>query len=211
MRQRLVRYLRSIGFSAATLGLALCLPLAHAQSLSQKPELRPEPRIGEAPAAGATAPEPVSEADLLAAAEDQLAAVEADLSNIRKAMDLLGPLPNHPDLFIPQFVEVSSLDATPARDISRLYAVAPKFERASSLFHQAELGSFASEQAAASHWRMLTEANRLAGLAPAYAEVGGEVRLTAGPLASENEVQALCVELAALAGPCRVVAPVRAW
>lgn len=179
--------------------------------MAQKPELRPEPRIGEAPSADATALEPASEADLLAAAEAQLAAVEADLSNIRKAMDVLGPLPDHPALFIPNFVEVSALDETPARDISRLYAVAPKFERASSLFHQAELGSFASEQAAANHWRMLTETKRLAGLAPAYAEVSGEVRLTAGPFDSENDVKALCVELAALAGPCRVVAPVRAW
>jgi hypothetical protein len=121
-------------------------------------------------------------------------------------MDVLGPLPEHPELFIP-----FTLDETPARDISQLYAVAPKFDRSSSLFHQAELGSFATRRAAEDRWRQLSETNRLAGLAPAYAEVAGEVRLRAGPLAGENDVRALCVELAALAGPCRVVAPVRAW
>jgi len=206
MRQHLVRYLRSVGVSAATLGLALCLPLAHAQHLIHKPEPRPEPRFGEAPAADVTALQPASEADLLAAAELQLAAAEAEFSNIRKVMDVLGPLPDHPELFIP-----FTLDEAPARDISQLYAVAPKFDRSSSLFHQAELGSFATQRAAEDRWRQLSETNRLAGLAPAYADVAGEVRLRAGPLAGEDEVKALCVELAALAGPCRVVVPVRAW
>jgi len=158
-----------------------------------------------------TAAQPASEADLLAAAEVQLAAAEAEFANIRKAMEVLGPLPDHPEIFIPQYVEVNSLGETPARDLSQLYAVAPRFDRSASLFHLAELGSFASKQAAETRWNVLAQTNRLAGLAPAYADIGGEVRLTVGPLTSENEVQVLCVELAALAGPCRVVAPVRAW
>ena len=39
----------------------------------------------------------------------------------------------------------------------------------------------------------------------------GTVGLIAGPLASEAAVQALCVELSAVAGQCRVAAPIRAY
>jgi len=53
--------------------------------------------------------------------------------------------------------------------------------------------------------------NRLAGLEPAYAVIGAETRLTAGPMASESAVRALCVELSSLAGACRVAAPIRAY
>lgn len=204
MRQRLVLVLKSLGFSLAAFGLAICLPLAHAQPASHTPE----PRIGEAPAGVV---EPASEADLIAAAEADLAAADAEYANIRKALEVLGPLPDHPGLFIPTYIDAGPIDETPARDLSQLYAVAPKFDRSASLFHRAELGSFASQQAAEHRWNMLTETNRLAGLAPVYADAGGEVRLSAGPLASAGEVEALCVELSALAGPCHGIAPIRAW
>ncbi len=201
MRQYLVRHLRSIGVSAAAFGLAICAPLAAAQA----PAPRPEPRFGEAPAGEAPA-QHVPAGDQIAPLEADLAAVDAEIANIRKALDVLGPLPDHPGLFIPV-----SLDDGAGRDISQLYAVAPKIDSANSLFHQAELGSFASRIAAEERWRQLSETNRLAGLRPAYADVGGQVRLVAGPLGSAAEVEALCVELAALAGPCRPVAPIRAW
>ncbi len=207
MRQRLVRILRSFGFSAAAFGLAVCAPLAHAQPLFHTPE----PRFGDAPAGDATALESASEQDILAAAEADLAAADAEFSNIRKALDILGPLPDHPGLFIPQYVDAGPLEEVPARDLSQLYAVAPKFDRSASLFHRAELGSFASQQAAEQHWRALAESNRLAGLAPAYADAGAEIRLSAGPLATAGEVEALCVELSALAGPCHGIVPLRAW
>lgn len=207
MRQRLVLVLKSLGFSLAAFGLAICLPLAHAQPLSHSPE----PRFGDAPVGASSALEGASEADLLAAAEADLAAADAEYANIRKALEVLGPLPDHPNLFIPTYVEAGPLDETPARDLSQLYAVAPKFDRSASLFHRAELGSFATQQAAETRWKTLTETNRLAGLAPTYADVGAEVRLSAGPLASAGEVEALCVELSALAGPCHGIAPIRAW
>jgi hypothetical protein len=206
MRQRLVRILRSFGFSAAAFGLVVCLPLAQAQPLSHTPE----PRFGDAPAGDATALEAASEADFLAAAEADLAAADSEFANIRKALDVLGPLPDHPGLFIPRFVEAGPLEETPSRDLSQLYAIAPKFDRSASLFHRAELGSFASQQAAERRWQTLAETNRLAGLAPAYAEANGEIRLSAGPLATAGDVEALCVELSALAGPCHGIAPIRA-
>ncbi len=108
-------------------------------------------------------------------------------------------------------MEVRSPNAPAPQDLAQLYAVAPKFDRSASLFHRAEFGSFASQQAAEDRWRALIETSRLAGLAPAYADVGGEIRLTVGPLSSAGEVEALCVELAALTGLCRGIAPVRAW
>jgi hypothetical protein len=206
MREYLVRFLRSLGVSLAAFGLAICLPLSHAQPLSHTPE----PRVGEAPAGDASALEASSAADLLAAAEADLAAADAEYANIRKALEVLGTLPDHPTLFIPKYVEAGPLEETPARDLSQLYAIAPKFDRSASLFHRAELGSFASQQAAETRWQTLAEANRLAGLAPAYADVGAEVRLSAGPLASASEVEALCVELSALAGPCQGIASIRA-
>lgn len=207
MRQRLVLFLRSLGFGLAAFGLAICLPLAHAQPLTHTPE----PRFGDAPVGGATVLEAASEADILAAAEADLAAADAEYANIRKALDVLGPLPDHPGLFIPTYIEAGPIEETPHRDLSQLYAVAPKFDRSASLFHRAELGSFASQQAAEHRWNLLAETNSLAGLAPAYVDAGGEVRLSAGPLASAGEVEALCVELSALAGPCHGFAPIRAW
>jgi cell division septation protein DedD len=83
--------------------------------------------------------------------------------------------------------------------------------RASSLFYEAELGSFATRSAAEARWKQLVATNRLAGIDPAYAAVGAETRLTVGPLASEAAVEALCVELSSLTGACRVVAPIRAY
>jgi hypothetical protein len=205
MRQYLVRYLRAIGVSTAAFGLAVCVPMAAAQTPAQKPE----PRIGDAPASDASQTG-ASDADVLAAAEAALeadmAAAAAQFSNIRKVMEVLGPLPEHPGLFIPV-----SMEGEAPRSRAELYAVAPKFDRSASLFHQAELGSFASRTAAETRWRQLAETNKLASLVPAYADVGAEVRLSAGPLDSAAQVEALCVELSALGGPCRPVVPIRAW
>ena len=43
--------------------------------------------------------------------------------------------------------------------------------RASSLFYEAELGSFATRSAAEARWKQLVATNRLAGIDPAYAGV----------------------------------------
>lgn len=204
MRQYLVRYLRSIGVSTAAFGLAVCVPMAAAQTLAHQPE----PRFRDAPASDASDTEAPAAAVLAAqeaALEADVAAAAAHISNIRKAMEVLGPLPEHPGLFIPV-----SMEEEAPRNRADLYAVAPKLDRSASLFHQAELGSFASRDAAEGRWRQLAETNKLASLAPAYADVGAEVRLSAGPLDSAADVAALCVELSALGGHCRPVVPIRA-
>lgn len=95
--------------------------------------------------------------------------------------------------------------------LADLYAPAPELAGAVSLFHHADLGLYASRAAAQSRWSELAAAPVLAGLRPDYEEAGGEIRLTAGPLESRSAVEALCVELSVLGGPCRPVAPMRAW
>lgn len=213
MRSWLVRYLRFAGFSVAALAMIACVRITPAHA-----ETRPEPLVGDPPEAGqlAAKPETVSEADRIAALEAQVAALDSQLSQLRKALDVLGPLPDHPDLFIP----VSQAEITGQPDgaeaeanarLAQLYTPAPALDRASSLFYAAELGSFASKTAAENRWRQLVVAKSLTGLEPGYAAVGAETRLTAGGMLNEAAVEALCVELLSLTGACRAVAPIRAY
>lgn len=210
------RYLRFAGFSVAALVVAACVRIAPAEAAPG----RPEPLIGEPPESGqiaAKAPS-ISEADRIAALEAQVAALDAQVANLRKALDLLGPLPDHPDLFIPAETaappSAGTLAAEALADNARLaarFSPAPALDRAASLFYAAELGAFASPAAAETRWKQLVVAKSLTGLEPGYAAAGAQTRLTVGPLGSEAEVQALCVELSSLTGACRVVAPIRAY
>jgi cell division septation protein DedD len=214
MHSRLVRYLRFAGFSVAALATAACVKIAPSESASG----RPEPMIGEPPEAGqmAASGEPVSEAARIAILEAQVAALDSQLIHLRKALDVMGPLPDQDGMFIPVAKsEITDEAADPAAEanarLANLSSPAPALNRASSLFYEAELGSFASRSAAEARWKQLVASNRLAGIDPAYAVVGTEIRLTAGPLASEAAVAALCAELSSLAAPCGVVAPIRAY
>lgn len=213
MRSWLVNYLRFVGFSVAALAVAACAKIAPTEGASG----RPEPLIGDPPEAGqmAASPEPVSEAERIAALEAQVAALDSQIVHLRKALDVMGPLPDLDGMFIPvSKLEIAGEAADQAAEantrLANLYSPAPLLSRASSLFYEAELGSFATQSAAEARWRQLVATNRLAGIEPSYAAIGAETRLTAGPLASEAAVAALCVELSSLTGACRVVAPIRA-
>lgn len=216
MHSVVMSYLRFVGFSVAALALAACAKLASTDLATMG---RPEPRFGEPPqAAQMTNAAPVSDAERLAALQAQVDELGGQLSHLQKALDVLGPLPDQPDMFIPVAAseitgEIAVEDETSAHAarLARLYAVAPKLNGASTLFYEAELGSFASRTAAEAGWKRLAAGNRMAALQPRYAAVGAETRLLAGPLASEAAVDALCVELSALAGQCRVAAPIRAY
>lgn len=216
MRQQVATYLRFAGFSAVALIVAACMKIAPAEAATS----RPEPLFSDPPETSQMAADPStgpSEAERLAALEAEVEALSAEIAHLRKALDVLGPLPEQPNMFIP----IASPEASGARPagaedeaaarLAQLYAPPPSLPRASSLFYEAELGSFASKQAAEERWRKLTASNRLAGVEPHYAAVGAEIRLSAGPLVSAAAVDALCVELSALAGPCRGVAPIRAY
>ena len=214
MRSWLVNYLRFAGVSVAALAIAACAKIAPMEGASG----RPEPLFGEPPEAGqmAASSEAVSEAERIAALEAQVAALDSQIVHLRKALDILGPLPEQDGMFIPvSKSEITGEAADQAAEanarLANLYSPAPVLNRASSLFYEAELGSFATRSAAEARWKQLVATNRLAGIDPAYAVVGAETRLTVGPLASEAAVAALCVELSSLTGACRVVAPIRAY
>jgi hypothetical protein len=211
MQSWLVIYLRFVAFSAVALAVAACAKIAPAETFMG----RPEPLFGEPPEAGQMAAAPFqgqSEVDRIAALEAQVNALDAEIVHLRKALDVLGPLPEQASLFIPvDQSEITGEAEEEAAKLARLYAIAPPLSRASSLFYEAELGSFASKAAAETRWKQLMAGNRLNGLEPRYATVGADIRLAAGPFASEAAVDALCVELSALAGACQVVAPIRAY
>lgn len=211
MRSWRGRYLRFAGFSVAALAVAACVEIAPADA-----EGRPEPVFGDPPEVSqmAAKAKSVSQADRIAALEAQVAALGSQIVHLRKALDVLGPLPEHPDLFIP-VVQAESQptvsEVEPNAHLAALYSPAPSFDRASSLFYEADLGSFATKSAAENRWKQLVVAKSLTGLEPGYAPTGSETRLTAGPITSEAAVEALCVELSSLTGACRVVAPIRAY
>jgi len=214
MHTSVVRYLKLAGFSVAALTLTACAKIAPSEAAHG----RPQPLIGEPPESRqmAASGAPVSEAARIAVLEAQVAALDSQIVHLRKALDVLGPLPDHEGMFIPVSVsEIAGEVADPAAEanarLANLYAPAPLLSGADSLFYEAELGSFASRKAAEAQWKQLSASNRLAGLAPVYVAAGDQTRLVAGPIASEEAVAALCVELSALTGACRVVAPIRAY
>jgi cell division septation protein DedD len=209
MRQWAVLHVRFVTFSVASLGLAACAKLAPTAAASA----RPEPRLGDPSVELA-----VTDADRLEALQGQVEALEIEIAALRKALDVMGPLTAAED----GLVAIAGADVAgeipttdPATEaaarLARLYAPPPSFARARSLFYEAELGAYRSRDAAEAGWRRLAGDKSLAGLNARYRVDGDQTRLIAGPLASEAAVQALCVELSAVAGQCRVAAPIRAY
>lgn len=184
MHDYLVSYLQWVGFSVCTLVVALCVrvPAAHAAMPA------PEPRYSAPPPQRDMAAPPIAqtEEERIADLEARLTALSGEIMNLTKALDVLGPLPDHADLFIP--VALSELDE-PAQVANPLADM-----------RHAGLGA-------------------VGGLAPQSADLGSlrggynvpshNVRLN-DDRAEAEIMAALCVELAALAGPPRVVAPIRA-
>jgi hypothetical protein len=216
MRQQLVNYLRFAGFSLAVLAVGIFTKLTPAAYA-----LPVDPPEGDPQAAGSAAPKhqaaPQAEADRIDALEREVARLDAELVNLRKALSLMGPLPDHADLSLPVDTRPVEAESAANRDPlanirqSDLYAPAPPLTGGSSLFYEAELGSFKSRQAAEADWRRISKVSRLTGLDPRYVTVGADTRLKVGPLPSEAAAKSLCVELSALAGACRPVVPVRAY
>jgi len=209
MRQQLVSYLRFVAFSVAALGLAACVKLAPVEGAYG----RPEPLFGEPPVAAK-----VTEADRIEALETQVQKLDIELAALRKALDVMGPLPEQDDFFVPVAaadiegdIPKTDPETEAAARLARLYAPPPSFNKARSLFYEAELGSFRTHAAAEAGWKKLAADKRLAGLNPRYSTLGDQTRLAVGPLASEAAVTALCIELSSLAGQCRVAAPIRAF
>lgn len=194
MRARLVSYLRLLGFSLSALAFAACVKLAATTA-----DQRPEPQRADASPSDPARSSETPEADQLAAVQADLDAADREIANLRKALAVLGPLPDHPDLFIP--VEMADLAPRAAWGSARRHTVAMPEDGPAGLFRTAEFGA------------LPRATSRIAGLrpgGPGYEQVNAGIRL-ARTFAEDEALNALCVELSALAGPCRVAAPVRAW
>jgi len=210
MQKHLVSYLKLVAFSVAALGLSACARM----HLSDPTMFSIEPRLGEPPEAGAVDRPAVieTEAQRMEALEAQVEGLAAQVASLRGALEIMGPLPDPGAGLVHAFFPTAARASSRTAGASQLYASAPGLgEGGRSLFYEAELGSFRSKQAAEASWRQLSGEAGISNLNPRFTETGAETRLTVGPLASEAAVNALCVELSALAGACRVAAPVRAF
>lgn len=193
MHQRLVNYLRLLGFSLSALAVGACARIAPAHDLA----FDPEPLRLDAPPEGtfAWAYEGHSEDEQVAALQARLDAVEAEIANLSKALEHLGPLPDHPDLFIP--VALSDIFGADT-GAARRYSATPRGGYADVLFHTVELGALP---------RPIIVPDNMPGSAPGYAGLDEGIQLAS----DDQVVNALCVELSALAGPCHGIATIRAW
>jgi hypothetical protein len=186
MHHHLVSYLRLLGFSVCTLAVTLCIPFAPALAAPAKPE----PRVAEPPSQSELAApfEAQTDEQRIAELETRLTALSAEITNLSKVLEVLGPRPDHDDLFIP--IDTSDLDAPPVGPGN------PVFDA-----FNAGLGGFSGLRAASADL----------GLSRAgYHIPSHNIRLE-GDLGEDETMTALCVELSALSGPARVVAPIRAW
>lgn len=197
MRDYLVSYLRLIGFSVCAFAVALCMRFgpAHAATLG------PEPRFSAPPpeADMTFIPVVLSEEDQVASLEANLTALSAEIADLCKALEVLGPLPDHPELFIP--VMLSARHDRSAAEIARRFS--PVANSANPLCDKphAGLGVLAS----------LERFTADIGDTPAsYDAPFHNIRMSRD-LAEDAAIAALCVELSAISGPPRVVAPIRAW
>ena len=182
MHDYLLVYMRWLGFSAFTLAVALCVRLSPAHAAIRAPE----PRLSAPPQGEmAVAPLLMTDDEQIADLDARLVALSAEITHLDKALDVLGALPDHPRLFIP--VDPAELRARPTGLLADV--------------HSAGLGA-------------------LAGLRPRPADLGhaqpeyelAPCNIVLGEDTDDDQrMAALCVELSALTGAPRVVAPIRAW
>lgn len=213
MRRQVINSLRFAGISAVALMIAFLGKLAPAAEASP-----PEPRRDDASGSTATrAPAEATEAQRLEQLEIEVARLNSELANLRSALALMGPLPDHADLNIPVDPDAAAIKpAAPVNALdsirkSDLFAPPPELAGGFSLFHEAELGSFRSKQAAEASWRAMARNAKLAAMTPRYTTVGAETWLVVGSLPNAAAVDKLCVEVSALAGACRPYVPARAY
>jgi len=181
MRYQLVSTLRLLGVSLVALAAAACVRLAPPAS----PYAPPKPRFSDAPPADQLAAGVVKhdEQARIVALEARLASIEAEIVNLRKALDVLGPLPEHAELFIPV-------------DVAELNDVSPAATHA--LFEHAGLGCFAAATDTPGFPDPL-------GLDYDGLDEGMQLSVS-----DDAVISALCVELSAIAGAARAIAPIRA-
>jgi hypothetical protein len=196
MRDHLVSYLRLLGFSVCTLAVALCTRFGPAHAATPAPE----PRFSLPPTQGDIAAVEVaqSEEQAIADLDARLTAVSDEITNLTKALDVLGPLPDHPDLFIP--VAMSELE-NPATGGMTVRPYSPVASPASRFGDRlVSLGAMAAP----------TRSANIGRLQAGYDIPAHNVRFNPD-LSADATIAALCVELSAVSGPPLGLAPIRAW
>jgi hypothetical protein len=210
MQKYLANYLRLVGFSLSAVVIAVCARLTP-QRLAIT-ALAPEPRFTNAPLPSEIAPqfyEQQAEDDRMDELQARMDALDAQIINLRKVLDVLGPLPNHPGIFIP--VMLSEIDGTaPGADVAHRYSPIVRGTDTNVVrFQRTELASYPAQAQAEARWNAMAAAGTLTRHRPGYDRIEAGVSL-AGRVSEDDTVNALCVELSALAGPARVAAPIRA-
>jgi len=214
MRKQLINYLRFAGFSVTALAMMAFLKLTGQPAWAGPPE----PRLGQAPKASKAEPAAETDDQRLDELEGEIDRLSKELVHLRAALELMGPLPDHPGLSLPfqpaAPAEVApQASADPLANIrkSDLFAPPPSLEGARSLFYAAELGAFKNRDAAEADWRRIAKDARLAAFSPRFTTDGAQTRLVVGSLPNAQAVDTLCVELSGLTGACRPFVPVRAY
>jgi hypothetical protein len=204
MQKHIVNYLRLVGFSLAAVAISACARLFPPSAAA----MAAEPRFADAPDPAVAVPDfydAQDEDDRTAALQARLDVVDSEIANLRKVFDVLGPLPDHADLFIP--VALSEIDGS-NDDIAHRYSpVARGTEADIARFQRIELASYPARAEAEARWSALVASGGLTRCRPGYEGIDAGVSL--GDLSDDDTLNALCVELSALAGPARVAAPIR--
>lgn len=140
-----------------------------------------------------------TEEQSIADLDARLTAVSDEIANLTKALDVLGPLPDHPDLFIP--VAMTELEnAAPAGKATRPFSPIASAANGLGDIH-ASLGAMAIH----------TRSADIGRLESGYDVPSHNVRFNHWDLSTDQTIAALCVELSAVSGPPRGLAPIRAW
>ncbi len=208
MQNRLANYLRLIGFSLSAVAVAACARLSP-QSLAS---LVPEPRFTDAPTPAEIVPqffEKQAEDDRMAELEARLDALDSEIVNLRKVLEALRPLPDHPELFIP--VMLSEVDGTGTKtDSMHRYSPVPRgSDAAIARFQRIELASYPAQAEAEARWNELASAGTLTRRRPGYDGIEAGISLN-GRISDDDAVNPLCVELSAISGIARAATPIRA-
>lgn len=209
MSKLIVSYVKVAACAVAAFVVCACARMggSGAAALSQ-------PRLGDPPISrdnlGARS-QSETEADRMDALERAMADLDANIVNLKRALEIMAPLPDSDEYFAAtgQLPKVAA--AEPATGAGTLYAIAPDLGRANSLLTGGALIGHPARITAESGWRQTSAAPTPRLVEASYTGADSVLRLTDGPSPGDAAVDALCVELSALSGPCGSTAPIRAF
>lgn len=184
----------------AVLGVVAFAMAACARTQGMNPMSWGEPRVGEPPKSGDMIYSKMSAEEVEAAHVERLSKrldeMTAEISLVREALKAMGPLPEQTEFFIPVDMRDIEKPLESPFKLADLYADAPVLQNGKSLFEMtAELATDGASP--------LRSENRIAVLASNIRfDVAPSGLLNASDLSGDPEIDALCVELSAVAGAC---------